>query len=70
LERLVDLDWKLSVGVSSKNCENLQNPFITLILTTEENQIIKKNTLELTLDEFNDFHHNFLQIFNLLDSFN
>ena len=50
---LQKLEWKVSVGMSSSNCKNLDAPIVTLLFTLKDSTGKDvKNSMELNLKEF------------------
>lgn len=74
LQRLKDLDWKLSVSMSSYCCEQLNDAKVTLIFTLNNNSVADndnntsttKHSLELSLEEFKQFYTSFAEMANLI----
>ena len=61
--KLVDIKWKLGMGVSSNTCKNLAAPFVTLSLKiVDPNQQSRVYTLELNLEQFQEFRQTFKNI--------
>jgi len=56
LGRLVGMEWRLGVGVSSNACASLKAPFVSLLLKiVDENGSTRAQPIELTLAQFADF---------------
>ncbi|CAB4011715.1 Hypothetical predicted protein [Paramuricea clavata] len=54
--QLLDIQWKLSVGMSSTNCKGLNSPFVTaLVKSTDSFGKVSSNSFEMTLSEFKKF---------------
>ncbi|XP_061698021.1 COMM domain-containing protein 6 [Syngnathoides biaculeatus] len=55
--RLVDMQWKLSMAVSSDTCRSLNSPFVTVLLkiAASSGQIHQK-VFEMTVPQFQNFH--------------
>lgn len=69
LARVVDMQWKLGVGVSSSNCEALHTPFVTLVLTLADSRGRRQShTLEMNLTQFKQFKKSFQDLSTALDS--
>jgi len=68
LPRLVSLDWKLGVGVSSSQCKTLQAPFVALNLkTADSNGKVTSHPMELSLKQFEEFKKTFRDVYQQLD---
>ena len=51
--QLVDMKWKLSVGVSSSACRSLNSPYITALVTvTDPSGALLTKSFEMTIGEF------------------
>ncbi|GAB5353960.1 hypothetical protein AAMO2058_000079000 [Amorphochlora amoebiformis] len=58
--KLVDIKWKLGMGVSSNSCTTLMSPFVSLVLSVaEKNRGVRHHSFELTVQEFHDFRQTF-----------
>jgi hypothetical protein len=54
--RLISLDWKLGVSLTSSHCANLKTPFVSIIVrVAEQDGEVATHALELSLPEFQDF---------------
>ena len=61
--RLSNLKWRLGVAVASSSCTNLSAPYVSLafdITTSDGNE--KRQTLELTYPEFQQFLRKLIQV--------
>ncbi|XP_057708076.1 COMM domain-containing protein 6 [Corythoichthys intestinalis] len=55
--RIVDMQWKLSMAVSSDTCRSLNSPFVTILLKiAEPSGKINQKALEMTVPQFQNFH--------------
>ncbi|XP_077584305.1 COMM domain-containing protein 6 [Stigmatopora nigra] len=55
--RIVDMQWKLSMAVSSDTCRSLNSPFVTILLKiAEPSGQIRQNAFEMTVPQFQNFH--------------
>eukprot|EP00794_Sanderia_malayensis_P007368 gene7368-8188_t len=51
--QLLDLDWKLSMSMSSSSCKNLHNPSVTLLVKVlQTNGDIVQKSFEMTIEQF------------------
>ena len=56
--QLVDMKWKLSVGVSSSACRSLNSPYITALVTvTDPSGALLTKSFEMTIGEFKVIYH-------------
>jgi hypothetical protein len=65
LSRLTGLDWKLAVGIASDECTDLACGKVTLSLQLDDHQ---RYTVELTLEEFQDFRSHFSEMASLINT--
>ena len=69
LGRLVKMSWKLGVGLASTHCKFLGAPFVSLVLEVASSTgEVTSHSLELSLDEFQDFAKTFRDISQALDA--
>ncbi|XP_077436278.1 COMM domain-containing protein 6 [Vanacampus margaritifer] len=55
--RLVDMQWKLGMAVSSDTCRSLNSPFVTILLKiAEPSGQISQKAFEMTVPQFQNFH--------------
>lgn len=55
--QLLDMKWKLSVGVSSSACRSLNSPYITALVTvTDPSGRLLTKSFEMTIGEFKVRH--------------
>ncbi|XP_049584354.1 COMM domain-containing protein 6 [Syngnathus scovelli] len=55
--RLVDMQWKLGMAVSSDTCRSLNSPFVTILLKiAEPTGQINQKAFEMTVPQFQNFH--------------
>ncbi|XP_051938469.1 COMM domain-containing protein 6 [Hippocampus zosterae] len=55
--RLVDMQWKLGMAVSSDTCRSLNSPFVTILLKiAEPSGQISRKAFEMTVPQFQNFH--------------
>mmetsp|Transcript_33124 Transcript_33124/g.83249 ORF Transcript_33124/g.83249 Transcript_33124/m.83249 type:complete len:96 (-) Transcript_33124:47-334(-) len=60
---LVDMDWKMGVGIVSSSCQRLDEPFVKLVLKVQDSsQVVSAHSFELSLDEFKSFAESFRNI--------
>jgi len=65
--KLVSMEWKLGVAISSSQYNSVNAPFVTLLLkVSDSNNAITAHSFELTGGEFNDFAKNLNDIQALL----
>jgi len=65
--KLVSLEWKLGVAISSSQFNSVNAPFVTLLLkVSDNNNAITSHSFELSASEFNDFAKNLNDIQALL----
>jgi len=61
--KLVDIQWKLGMGISSNTCTALKAPFVSMVLSiADQDRQVKKYPLELSIEEFHDFRNTFKQM--------
>ncbi|CAG5865822.1 unnamed protein product [Menidia menidia] len=61
--KLVDMDWKLGMAVSSDTCRSLNLPYVTLLLKIlEPSGQICQRSFEMTIPQFQNFHKEFKEI--------
>ncbi|KAL9648257.1 hypothetical protein ABK040_009261 [Willaertia magna] len=65
LLRLKSLDWKLSIGTASNECDNLSSARVTLTLYFTNSQ---RKTLDLTLNEFKKLNSQLSEMSSVLES--
>lgn len=69
LGRLVGMEWKLGVGIASTHCKSLGAPFVSLLLkVASPTGEVTAHSLELNLEEFQDFAKTFRDISQSLDA--
>jgi len=57
--KLISLEWKLGVAISSSQYKSINAPFVTILLkVSDNNDVITSHSFELTAGEFNDFAKN------------
>ena len=67
--QLLDIQWKLSVGMSSSNCKGLNSPYITaLVKSTDSFGKISSNSFEMTLSEFKKFANEMRDISSIMET--
>lgn len=67
--QLLDMKWKLSVGVSSSSCRSLNSPYITALVTvTDPSGAITSNSFEMTIGEFKKFSSQMREIASVLET--
>jgi len=55
--KLVDIQWRLGMGVSSDSCRNLNHPFIVLSLTVQHPDMrTTQHVVEMSLSQFKNFY--------------
>ncbi|XP_077393553.1 COMM domain-containing protein 6 isoform X2 [Festucalex cinctus] len=55
--RLVDMQWKVGLAVSSDTCRSLNSPFVTILLKiAEPSGQISQKAFEMTVPQFQNFH--------------
>ncbi|KAH3757067.1 COMM domain containing 6 [Pelomyxa schiedti] len=54
--KLVSMDWKMGVAVTSSRCKRLNAPFVVVQLRTQNaSGEVSTNSLEMTIPEFQNF---------------
>nr|XP_058968652.1 COMM domain-containing protein 6-like [Pocillopora verrucosa] len=67
--QLLDMKWKLSVGVSSSSCRSLNSPYITALVTvTDPSGAITSKSFEMTIGEFKKFASQMREIASVLET--
>ncbi|XP_068703079.1 COMM domain-containing protein 6-like [Montipora capricornis] len=67
--QLLDMKWKLSVGVSSSACRSLNSPYITALITaTDPSGAILTKSFEMTIGEFKKFASQMREIASVLET--
>jgi len=67
--KLIDLQWKLGIGMSSNLCSQLHAPFVTIFLKIQDEQLkMQQYSFELTISEFQAFARQFREISDVMDS--
>ncbi|XP_031554957.1 COMM domain-containing protein 6-like [Actinia tenebrosa] len=67
--QLVDMRWKLSIGMSSSICRNLNAPYITLLITVSDSSgNLKSKSCELTVSEFKKFSSLMREMSSMLET--
>jgi COMM domain len=50
---LVDMDWKMGVGVVSSSCQRLDEPFVKVVLKVQDSsEVVNSHSFQLSLGEF------------------
>ncbi|KAF7224473.1 COMM domain-containing protein 6 isoform X2 [Nothobranchius furzeri] len=56
-QKLVDVQWKLAMAVSSDTCRSLNSPYVSLLLKVlEPSGQISQRSFEMTIPQFQNFH--------------
>lgn len=67
--RVVDLQWKLGMAVSSDTCRSLNSPFVTFLLKiAEPSGQIRQKTFEMTIPQFQNFHQQLKEMAAVLET--
>ncbi|XP_053733968.1 COMM domain-containing protein 6 [Synchiropus splendidus] len=67
--QLVDVQWKLSLAVSSDTCRSLNSPFVTLLLKiAEPSGQISQRSFEMTVPQFQNFHKQLKEMAALMET--
>ncbi|XP_074619664.1 COMM domain-containing protein 6-like [Acropora palmata] len=67
--QLLDMKWKLSVGVSSSTCRSLNSPYITaLVSATDTSGAVLTKSFEMTIGEFKKFAAQMREIASVLET--
>lgn len=67
--QLLDMKWKLSVGVSSSACRSLNSPYITASVTlSDPSGAILTKSFEMTIGEFKKFAAQMREIASVLET--
>ncbi|EDO40437.1 predicted protein [Nematostella vectensis] len=67
--QLVDMGWKLSMGMSSSSCRSLNAPFITAAITVASpSGDLTTKSLEMTILEFKKFSSHLREIASVLET--
>lgn len=67
--RLVDMQWRLSMAVSSDTCRSLNSPYVSLLLKIVDpsGQICQKS-FEMTIPQFQNFHKQFKEMAAVMET--
>ncbi|XP_020628133.1 COMM domain-containing protein 6-like [Orbicella faveolata] len=67
--QLLNMKWKLSVGVSSSSCRSLNSPYITALVTvTDPSGTPSTKSFEMTIGEFKKFASQMKEIALVLET--
>ncbi|KAJ8297949.1 hypothetical protein KUTeg_024480 [Tegillarca granosa] len=67
--QLVDMQWKLGVGVSSDSCKNLNSPYVTMqVKVADPSGKLSTHTFEMTVMQFQDFSKQMKEMANVLET--
>lgn len=67
--QLLDIQWKLSVGMSSSLCKGLNSPYITaLIRSSDSLGTVTSHSFEMTLSEFKKFANHMRDISSVMET--
>lgn len=67
--KLVSMETKLGVAVSSDSCKRLNTPFVTLLLKIEDaGGVVTSHSVELSLAQFQTFSKSIKEIDALMKS--
>lgn len=67
--QLLDMKWKLSVGVSSSSCRSLNSPYITVLVTvTDPSGGVSSKSFEMAIGEFKKFASQMREIASVLET--
>ncbi|XP_077984466.1 COMM domain-containing protein 6-like isoform X2 [Glandiceps talaboti] len=67
--QLVDLKWKLGMGISSDSCRNLNSPYVAITITVADpsgHHITR--TFEMTIPEFQNFYKQMKEMASVLET--
>lgn len=69
INQLVDMQWKLSMAVSSDTCRSLNSPYVSLLLKmVEPSGQITHRSFEMTIPQFQNFHKQFKEMAAVMDT--
>ncbi|XP_028291218.1 COMM domain-containing protein 6 isoform X2 [Gouania willdenowi] len=67
--RIVDMQWKLGMAVSSDTCRNLNSPYVTLQLKiAEPSGFIRQRSFEMSVQQFQNFHQQFKEMAAVMET--
>ncbi|XP_022781259.1 COMM domain-containing protein 6-like [Stylophora pistillata] len=67
--QLLEMKWKLSVGVSSSSCRSLNSPYITVLVTvTDPSGGVSSKSFEMAIGEFKKFASQMREIASVLET--
>ncbi|KAF0026668.1 hypothetical protein F2P81_021405 [Scophthalmus maximus] len=67
--QLVDMQWKLSMAVSSDTCRSLNSPYVCLLLkVVEPSGHICQRSFEMTIPQFQNFHKQFKEMAAVMET--
>ncbi|XP_029981182.1 COMM domain-containing protein 6 [Sphaeramia orbicularis] len=67
--RLVDMQWKLGMAVSSDTCRSLNSPYVSVLLKiAEPSGQICQRSFEMTIPQFQNFHNQFREMAAVMET--
>ncbi|XP_056681864.1 COMM domain-containing protein 6-like [Monodelphis domestica] len=67
--KLLDLQWKVSMAVSSDNCRSLKSPYAALMLkVADQSGQITNKSFEMTIPQFQHFFKQFKEMAAVIET--